>query len=182
MCCLLLSVAFTGYCAPPRCFINWSLRWNVQVPKQLLLISLHRPRSTCIIVQFFWNLNYICLVWIITIESFFGLCILVSCSRSALLLILSSFFFPLLSDYGVSCCQVLVHTSLINAPVQAHLVREYRKSRVFPLPPTLLLHIQSNSFNCHCRSLRCRTNYLGPSELRLIFSPPLPFPPQPLMY
>lgn len=179
MCCLLLSVAFTGYCAPPRCFINWSLRWNVQVPKQLLLISLHRPRSTCIIVQFFWNLNYICLVWIITIDSFFGLCILVSCSRSALLLILSSFFFPLLSDYGVSCCQVLVHTSLINAPVQAHLVREYRKSRVFRYPPPSFYTFKAIHSTVTAGACDAEPITLAPQSWDWSFPPLSPFLPNP---
>lgn len=92
-------------------------------------------RSIGIIVQSLPNPYYVCLVWIIITGSFY---ILHSPFPSPLSLLIFSFFSIW---YTVRvCCQVSVHTSLINTPVQAHLVKEYIKPRVFlPPPPTSLL-------------------------------------------
>lgn len=91
-------------------------------------------RSIGIIVQSLPNPYYVCLVWIIITGSFY---ILHSFFPSPLSPSFNFFLFSIWCTVRV-CCQVSVHTSLINAPVQAHLVKEYIKPRVFLYPPTSL--------------------------------------------
>lgn len=90
-------------------------------------------RSIGITVQSLPNPYYVCLVWIIITGSFY---ILHSFFPSPLSPSFNFFLFSIWCTVRV-CCQVSVHTSLINAPVQAHLVKEYIKPRVFLYPPHL---------------------------------------------